>query len=173
MQPMMGSAHVYGDHVNSDLIIPTPCLRPDVQEMGRYCFITHDPEFIKRVRPGDIVVAGVNFGCGSTKPAANTLLAAGIVCVVASSFGRVFFRNAINAGLLVVPCPALVEATKGGDAVRIDFDNNLCENITRGQIFPFEPYPALIGEIIQAGGIVNMVHAQRQAQDRLEADSHE
>lgn len=165
MQPMTGRAHVYGDHINSDLIIPTPCLRPTAEEMGPYCFIDHDPGFAARVRPGDMVVAGVNFGCGSTKPAANTLLAAGIRCVVAKSFGRVFFRNAINAGLLVIPCPALVEATETGDTLRVDFDGNSCENITKGLSFAFPAYAPLIGEIIQAGGIVNLTRRQRAKQN--------
>ncbi len=160
MKIMTGNAHVYLDHVNTDVIIPTPYLRPDKKEMGAYCFNGHDPEFASRVRQGDMIVAGVNFGCGSTKPAADALLGAGITCVIAKSFGRVFFRNALNAGLLVIACPELEAQT--GDLLAVDFDHNQIENLTRHEKVTFEPYDPFIGEIIQAGGIINLLKAQRK-----------
>lgn len=164
--PMEGSVFTFGDQINTDLIIPTPYLSPDEKEMGRHCFIHHAPAFAEAVRPGDMVAAGENFGCGSTKAAAGALLGAGIVCVIAKSFGRIFFRNAINAGLLVLECPAFVEAVRQGDRVRVDFESGTIENLTAGGVFRAPEQPPLIREIIRHGGILNLVKARRQTDAR-------
>lgn len=160
MKPMEGNVFKFGDHINTDLIIPTAHLSGDNKEMGKYCMKDLDPTFAKNARQGDIVVAGVNFGCGSTKSGAGALLGAGIVCVVAKSFGRIFFRNAINAGLLVIESEAFVNATEAGQRARIDFESGLLTNLTTGQTFQMPVYPELIRDIIASGGIIELVKKQ-------------
>ncbi|NLM26641.1 MAG: 3-isopropylmalate dehydratase small subunit [Clostridiaceae bacterium] len=157
MKPIEGTVFKYGDHINTDLIIQTAHLSDDRNEMGKYCLVNLDPNFPKNVKQGDILVAGYNFGCGSTKAASQALLGAGIVCVVAKSFGRIFFRNAINSGLLVIESKEFVDSIETNERARIDFDNGYCENLYNGVRIPIPPYPPFIKKIIECGGIINMI----------------
>ncbi len=150
-----GKVWKYGDDVNTDVIFPGKytyaLLEP--QEMAQHALEDLDPNFAANVKPGDVIVAGKNFGCGSSREqAASCLKFAGVQAVVARSFARIFFRNAINLGLHVLQCPAAVEVLQAGDAVRIDFAHGLISSL-RGD-FEFLPLPESVLGILQAGGLV-------------------
>jgi 3-isopropylmalate/(R)-2-methylmalate dehydratase small subunit len=153
-----GKVFKYGDNINTDIIIQTQYLSNDRKEMGRHCLQNLDPTFSDKVEQGDILVAGYNFGCGSTKPGALALLGAGIECIVAKSFGRIFFRNAINAGLLVVENPDFVNCIEFGEHAEIDFDKGYCRNVTQNITKYMHPYPPLISDIMRSGGIIQYVN---------------
>jgi len=152
-----GNLFIFGDHINTDLIIPTAYLSNSEEEMGKHCMKDVDPTFAARAKQGDMVAGGINFGCGSTKNASGALKGAGITCVIAKSFGRIFFRNAINAGLVVIECAPLVEQSRAGDRIRVDFDAGQILNLTTGKQYDMPVYPPLIKRMIDAGGIVPLV----------------
>ena len=155
----MGKAWCYGDNVDTDVIIPARYLTTtDPQALAEHALEDLDPAFAKGVRAGDVVVAGDNFGCGSSREHAPVCIkAAGASAVVARSFARIFFRNAINTGLAIVVCPAAVDATKAGDEVTVDLDQNTITNHSSGTTYESEPLPEFVMDIVRAGGLIPWV----------------
>ena len=152
-----GFVHKYPDNVDTDVIIPARYLNtPDAKELAAHCMEDIDPDFVKKVQPGDIMVGGANFGCGSSREHAPLAIkTAGVSCVIAATFARIFYRNAINIGLPILECPAASEAIREGDVVSIDFDTGIITDETTGQTFAAEPFPPFIQKIIAAGGLMN------------------
>ena len=146
----------YGDNVDTDVIIPARYLNTsDERELAAHCMEDLDPAFRSRVRKGDILIAGQNFGCGSSREHAPIAIkASGISLVIAKSFARIFYRNAINIGLAIIECPEAAEAVSDGDRVEADLDRGVIRNLTTGQEFRTEPVPPFIQQIISAGGLV-------------------
>ncbi len=159
-----GTVHRYGDHIDTDVIIPARLLNnPDPAFLGAHCMEDIDADFPSRVKPGDIMVAGVNFGCGSSREHAPIAIkAAGVSCVVAASFARIFFRNAINIGLPVLECPEAAAETNAGDTLAIDLDTGVIVNMTSKKKYTAAPFPAFMQGIIQAGGLVNYIRAKNE-----------
>jgi 3-isopropylmalate/(R)-2-methylmalate dehydratase small subunit len=151
-----GKAHKFGDHVDTDVIIPaTYLVTTDAKELAAHCMEGIDPDFPARVRQGDIIVAGENFGCGSSREHAPVAIkGAGISCVVAASFARIFFRNAINIGLALVTSPQAAREVKDGDELDVDLATGVISNLTRSAKYQGEPFPEFVREIIEAGGLV-------------------
>jgi 3-isopropylmalate/(R)-2-methylmalate dehydratase small subunit len=158
----LGRAWVYGDNVDTDVIIPARYLTTtDERELAAHALEDLDPSFSSSVRPGDVVVAGANFGSGSSREHAPiALAAAGVSAVVAASFARIFFRNAINTGLAIVTCPDAVAETKGGDEVEVDVAAGVVRNLTRDLSWRAEPLPDFVMDIVRAGGLVEWVRAR-------------
>lgn len=152
-----GTVFKYGDNIDTDVIIPARYLNTqDAKELASHCMEDIDKSFVTRVHPGDIMVGGENFGCGSSREHAPLAIkTAGIDCVIAKSFARIFHRNAINIGLPILECPAASEAIAQGDTVAIDFDTGVITDETTGQTFQAEPFPPFIQKIIAAGGLMN------------------
>jgi len=159
---MRGQVHVFGDNVNTDEIIPARYLSSiDPAVLAKHCLEDADPGFAAKVRPGDILVAGGNFGCGSSREHAPIALkAAGVACVVARSFARIFFRNAINIGLPIITCPEAVEDAKPGQEFEIDLAKGRLTNLATGRAFTFPPFIQEIQAIIAAGGLMAFVKSQ-------------
>ncbi|MFP5299397.1 MAG: 3-isopropylmalate dehydratase small subunit [Actinomycetota bacterium] len=155
----MGRAFVYGDNVDTDVIIPARYLTTtDEAELARHALEDLDPDFASSVQPGDVVVAGENFGSGSSREhAAVCLKAAGVGAVVASSFARIFFRNAINTGLPIAVCPEAVAGISVGDQVEVDVAAGTVRNVTTGREYVAEPLPDFVMEIVAAGGLIPWV----------------
>ena len=153
---LRGKVHKYGDDVNTDVIIPARYLNVyDPAELAQHAMEDLDPEFIKKVKPGDIIVAGANFGCGSSREHAPLALkAAGISCVIAKSFARIFYRNAIDIGLPILECKEAVDKTRSGDTLEVELSTGEIKNITRGLTFKAKPYPDFMLELIEAGGLI-------------------
>lgn len=151
-----GTAHRYGRDIDTDVIIPARYLNTsDPAELAKHCLEDLDVEFVNKVAPGDIIVADENFGCGSSREHAPIAIkAAGIDVVIARSFARIFYRNAINTGLAILECPEAVDAISEGDVVKVDTDNGIITDVTTGQEFTAQPFPPFIAEIIEAGGLV-------------------
>ena len=160
-----GTVLKYGDHVDTDVIIPARYLASqNHQELASHCMEDIDKTFVTRVKPGDIMVAGVNFGCGSSREHAPIAIkASGISCVIAKTFARIFYRNAINIGLAILECPEASEKIQSGDEVSIDFDTGLITNLTKGETYQANPFPAFIKEIIQAGGLMADIKKRQEA----------
>ena len=158
-----GNAHCYGDNVDTDVIIPARYLNiANEQELAQHCLEDLDPDFAKRVQPGDVLVAGKNFGCGSSREHAPLVVKVkGVSCVIAASFARIFYRNAINIGLPILECEAAADAIAAGDLVSVDFDTGLITDETTGATFQAEPFPPFIQEIIAAGGLMNSIKAKQ------------
>ncbi|MBN1457955.1 MAG: 3-isopropylmalate dehydratase small subunit [Armatimonadetes bacterium] len=156
MSELRGRAHVYEDNVNTDVIIPARYLTTsDPDELAAHCMEDIDSEFVSKVQAGNFIVAGDNFGCGSSREHAPVAIkAAGISAVVAKSFARIFFRNAINVGLPALTCPEAAADIKDGDEISVDLAAGRIENITQGKTYQAEPFPAFLREIIAAGGLV-------------------
>ena len=154
-----GFVHKYGDHVDTDVIIPARYLNTqNHKELASYCMIDIDTEFVNKVKDGDIMVAGVNFGCGSSREHAPVAIkASGISCVIAKNFARIFYRNAINIGLAILECPAASEGFDAGDEVSVDFDTGIITNVTKNETYQAEPFPAFIKEMIAKGGLMASV----------------
>lgn len=154
-----GRAWKYGDNVDTDVIIPARYLTTtDEAELARHALEDLDPSFASSVEPGDVVVAGTNFGCGSSREHAPVALkGAGVGAVVAASFARIFFRNAINTGLPIVTCPEAVAAIQPGDTVEVDVAAGVVRDLTRGTSFRAEPLPEFVTGIVDAGGLVPWV----------------
>ena len=150
-----GKTHTYGDNVDTDVIIPARYLNtPDAQELAKHCMEDIDAGFAARVRPGEIMVAGRNFGCGSSREHAPLAIkACGVACVIAATFARIFYRNALNIGLPILECPEAAAAIKAGDTVSVDFDTGVITDETTGQAFRGEPFPPFMQELIAAGGL--------------------
>ena len=153
---LQGKAHVYGDHVDTDVIIPARYLNTtDPKELANHCMEDIDADFVQKVRPGDFILAGRNFGCGSSREHAPVAIkASGISCVVAESFARIFFRNAINTSLPVLECPEAVKDARPGHQMEADLSAGELKNITLQKTYRIEPLPPFIQELIEAGGLV-------------------
>ena len=151
-----GYVHKYGDNVDTDVIIPARYLNIlDKKKLAAHCMEDIDPGFQKAAKPGDIVVGGQNFGCGSSREhAPMVLLECGVSCVIASSFARIFYRNAINIGLPILECPEASKKIEKGDQVAVDFGTGTITNLTKNESYTAEPFPAFIQEIIAAGGLL-------------------
>ena len=158
-----GKTHKYGDNVDTDVIIPARYLNtPDAQELAKHCMEDIDAGFAARVRPGEIMVAGRNFGCGSSREHAPLAIkACGVACVIAATFARIFYRNALNIGLPILECPEAAAAIKAGDTVSVDFDTGVITDETTGQTFRGEPFPPFMQELIAAGGLVNYINSRK------------
>jgi 3-isopropylmalate/(R)-2-methylmalate dehydratase small subunit len=154
-----GRCWKFGDNVNTDEIIPARYLNTtDEKELGAHCMEDVDRNFVRKVREGDIVVAGENFGCGSSREHAPVALrGCGVAGVIAKSFARIFFRSAINIGFPIVECPAAAEAIREGDELEIDFAAGAITKLTTKEEFAMEPFPEEIRRIIAAGGLMNLV----------------
>jgi len=159
-----GIVHKYGDHIDTDVIIPARTLNnPDPVNLASHCMEDIDPAFVSRVQAGDVMVGGLNFGCGSSREHAPIAIkAAGISCVIAKNFARIFFRNAINIGLPVLSCPEAAEDAQPGDRIEADFDTGTINNITQDKTYTAAPFPPFMQGIISAGGLVNAIRARRQ-----------
>ena len=160
-----GIVHRYGDHVDTDVIIPARYLATqNPKELAAHCMEDIDKDFAKKCRPGDLIVAGWNFGCGSSREHAPIAIkASGVSCVIAKTFARIFYRNAINIGLAILECPEASEKIQSGDEVAIDFDTGLITNLTKGETYQANPFPAFIKEIIQAGGLMADIKKRQEA----------
>ncbi|MBF7084610.1 3-isopropylmalate dehydratase small subunit [Desulfallas sp. Bu1-1] len=156
-----GRVWKFGNDVDTDVIIPGRFLadwNKEPEKLGQYCFCSIDPQFSTKVQPGDIIVAGENFGCGSSRQAAPVAIKyAGIEYVIAVSFARIFYRNAINIGLPVLECPALVEEVKKGDRLAVELDKGEIKNLDTGKVYHFEPLNVMVQEILYSGGLVPYV----------------
>ncbi|MGB2814140.1 MAG: 3-isopropylmalate dehydratase small subunit [Dehalococcoidales bacterium] len=153
---LKGKVHKYGADVNTDVIIPARYLNIyDPVELAKHCMEDIDEDFLKRVEPGDIVVATTNFGCGSSREhAPMALKASGISCVIAKSFARIFFRNAINIGLPLLESSEAVDNTEAGDIVEVDLSRGEIKNVTKNLTFTASAYPDFMAEIIASGGLI-------------------
>lgn len=154
-----GNAIKYGDNIDTDVIIPARYLNTsDHKELASHCMEDIDKSFVSRVKQSDIIVAGQNFGCGSSREHAPIAIkASGISVVIARSFARIFYRNAINIGLAIVECPEAAENISEGDMIEADLDNGIIHNITTGRDFRTEPFPEFIQNIIENGGLMQSV----------------
>lgn len=157
-----GTAHRYGRDVDTDVIIPARHLNTsDPVELGRHCLEDLDAGFVEKVKPGDIIVAEENFGCGSSREHAPiSIKAAGVSVVIAKSFARIFYRNAINTGLPIMEAPEAVDGIKGGDKVTVDADSGVITNETTGQAYRAQPFPPFIKDIIEKGGLVESLKSR-------------
>ncbi|MDR1613896.1 MAG: 3-isopropylmalate dehydratase small subunit [Planctomycetota bacterium] len=151
-----GRVWVYGDNVDTDVIIPARHLTlVEPKDLARHCMEDIDKSFAAGVEPGDIVAGGANFGCGSSREHAPlALLGSGVSAVVAANFARIFFRNAVNVGLPIVECPGLTGHVKKGDVLAIDVDAGTVNNRTTGESFSSEPFPPFLKDLINSGGLV-------------------
>ena len=151
-----GFVHKYGDHVDTDVIIPARYLNTQShKELAAHCMEDIDADFVNKVKEGDIMVAGVNFGCGSSREHAPLVIkTCGTGCVIAKSFARIFYRNAINIGLPILECEAAAEEIAAGDEVSVDFDTGIITAITTGKTYQEQPFPAFIQNIIAKGGLL-------------------
>ena len=156
---MKGTAWKFGDDVNTDEIIPARYLNTiDPDELAAHCMENADPEFAKKVQPGDIIVGGANFGCGSSREHAPIAIkGAGVSCVIARTFARIFFRNCINTGLPILACPEAADEIRAGDEIEIDLAGGRIKDLTQGRDYTTEPFPKEMQDIIAAGGLMNFV----------------
>ena len=154
-----GKVFKYGDNVDTDVIIPARYLNSfDAQELASHAMADIDPEFVNKVQPGDLIVANKNFGCGSSREHAPIAIkASGIDCVIAKTFARIFYRNAINIGLPILECPEASEKIENGDEVSIDFDTGVITNETKGETYQALPFPEFIKDIMAKGGLMNSI----------------
>ena len=150
-----GKSYKYGDNVDTDVIIPARYLNtPDAKELAKHCMEDIDTSFATTVKPGEIMIAGKNFGCGSSREHAPLAIkTCGIACVIAATFARIFYRNALNIGLPILECPEAAKAIKAGDVVSVDFDTGVITDETTGKSFQGEPFPPFMQELIAAGGL--------------------
>ena len=155
-----GKVHKYGDNVDTDVIIPARYLNTaDMQELAKHCMEDIDPEFVNKVSEGDIIVATKNFGCGSSREHAPiSIKAAGVSCVIAETFARIFYRNAINIGLPIIECKEASEKIEEGDTVEIDFDNGIIYNKTKNESYKGQAFPEFMQKIIKAEGLINYIN---------------
>lgn len=162
---MKACGHVfkYGDNVDTDVIIPARHLAiTDPKGLAEHCMEDIDADFVKKVQPGDIIVANKNFGCGSSREhAPMAIKASGVSCVIAETFARIFYRNAINIGLPIIECKEASEGIEAGDEVEIDFDSGMIYNKTKGTSFQGQAFPPFMQELIAAGGLINYMNQQQ------------
>lgn len=154
-----GSVFKYGDNVDTDVIIPARYLNSsDPKELAEHCMEDIDKDFVKNVKSGDIIVATKNFGCGSSREHAPIAIkASGVSCVIAETFARIFYRNAINIGLPIMECKEASENIEAGDDVEVDFDSGVIIDHTKGMTFKGQPFPEFMQKIIKANGLVNYI----------------
>ncbi len=160
---MKAKGHVfkYGDNVDTDVIIPARYLAiQDKKELSQHAMEDIDKDFVKNIKPGDIIVARKNFGCGSSREHAPIVIKeSGVGCVIADTFARIFFRNAINIGLPILECPDAAEAINAGDEVEVDFDTGKITDITTGKVFNAQPFPEFMQKIINSNGLVGYINS--------------
>lgn len=161
-----GKVWKYGNNIDTDAIIPARYLNMSTErELAAHCMEDIDETFVANVQPGDIIVAGRNFGCGSSREHAPVALkGAGIACVIAKTFARIFYRNAINIGMPILECPEAVENTEAGQNLRVDLATGIIENRDTGQIFQASAYPPFMLQLINAGGLINYTREKLQAE---------
>lgn len=154
-----GTVHKYGDNVDTDVIIPARYLNTaSHKELAAHCMEDIDKDFVSRVKEGDIIVAEKNFGCGSSREHAPIAIkASGVSCVIASTFARIFYRNAINIGLPILECDAASQEIQSGDDVEVNFDTGVITDHTTGKTYQAQPFPPFIQNIIKAGGLLNSI----------------
>jgi len=157
---LKGTVHKFGDDVNTDEIIPARYLDTiDPIELGKHCMEDADKEFAKRVKKGDIIVAGKNFGCGSSREHAPvSITGAGVSCVIARNFARIFYRNAINTGLVILELPEAGEIVSG-DELEVDLDNGVVKNLTKNKTYHSQKFPGFMQKIINAGGLISFIRS--------------
>lgn len=155
-----GIVFKYGDNVDTDVIIPARYLNSsDPTELAQHCMEDIDKDFVKKVKKGDIIVADKNFGCGSSREHAPIAIkAAGVSCVIADTFARIFYRNAINIGLPIIECPEAAAGISAGDEVEVDFDSGVITNVTKNTTFKGQAFPPFMQKIIAAEGLVNYIN---------------
>ena len=155
-----GKVFKYGDNVDTDVIIPARYLAiADPKELAEHCMEDIDRDFVKKVQPGNIMVAGKNFGCGSSREHAPLVIkVSGISCVIAETFARIFYRNAINIGLPIIECPEAAKDIQDGDEVEVDFDSGVITNRTKGESYKGQAFPEFMQKIIQAEGLINYIN---------------
>ena len=160
MQSAKGTVFKYGDNVDTDVIIPARYLNSsDPAELATHCMEDIDQEFIRRVNKGDIIVATKNFGCGSSREHAPIAIkAAGVSCVIAETFARIFYRNAINIGLPIIECPEAAQAIEAGDMVEVNFDTGVITDITKNTTYRGQAFPEFMQKIIASEGLVNYIN---------------
>ncbi|MDD5510295.1 MAG: 3-isopropylmalate dehydratase small subunit [Dehalococcoidales bacterium] len=153
---LKGRVHKYGANVDTDAIIPARYLNvSDPAELAGHCMEDIDKDFVTKVRPGDIIMAAANFGCGSSREHAPLAIkAAGVSCVIAGTFARIFFRNAINIGLPLLECEQAVNGTESGDILEVDLSSGKIKNLTSGKVFAARPYPDFMAKLISSGGLI-------------------
>ena len=163
MDKFTGKVWVLGDDIDTDIIIPTEYLAlKTIDDMKQYGFSPLRPELAGQIQKGDIIVAGKNFGCGSSREQAPEIIKAlGIQCVIAKSFARIFYRNAINIGLPIIECPEAAKGIEAGDEVEVDFDNGMIYNRTKGTEFKGQPFPEFMQKLIAAGGLVKYTNSKK------------
>ena len=151
----------FGDDIDTDIIVPATYLSTfDPKELAKHCMEYTDPDFYKQVKEGDIIVAGKNFGCGSSREHAPIAIkGCGVSIVIAKSFARIFYRNALNIGLYILECPEAADAISQGDDVKVDVDTGVITDVTTGKTFKAAPFPKFIQNIIECGGLVNAIKA--------------
>lgn len=156
---LAGKVHKFGADVDTDAIIPARYLNTsDPKELAKHCMEDADAEFPAKVQAGDVIVAGKNFGCGSSREHAPIAIkAAGVSCVIAPSFARIFYRNAINIGLPILECAAATEAIAAGDEVEVNLDNGEIKNLQSGQVYQAIPFPEFMQGIMNQGGLINYI----------------
>jgi 3-isopropylmalate/(R)-2-methylmalate dehydratase small subunit len=166
MMKYKGNAWLFGRDIDTDLIIPARYLKTsDPVELGKHCMEDADPEFVNKVNPGDIIVAQENFGCGSSREHAPIAIkAAGVPVVIAKSFARIFYRNAINMGLAIMESPEAVDGISLGDEIEVDTDSGKIVNLTTGKEYQAKPFPDFISNIINQGGLINYVKEKVNAE---------
>lgn len=155
-----GNVFKYGDNVDTDVIIPARYLNTsEPKELAAHCMEDIDTDFITKVKAGDLIVATKNFGCGSSREHAPIAIkAAGISCVIAETFARIFYRNAINIGLPIIECPDAARGIEAGDQVEVDFDSGVITNITKGETYQGQAFPEFMQKIIEAEGLINYIN---------------
>ena len=158
-----GRVFKYGDNVDTDVSIPARYLNATKgEELAKHCMEDIDKDFVKKVQKGDIIVANKNFGCGSSREHAPLAIkCAGVSCVIAETFARIFYRNAINIGMPIIECPEAAKAISNGDQVEIDFDSGVITDKTTGQSFQGQAFPPFMQKIIEAGGLVNYINEKK------------
>ncbi len=156
---LTGKVHKFGSDVDTDAIIPARYLNTsDPAELARHCMEDADPAFPSQVKQGDIIVADKNFGCGSSREHAPIAIkAAGVSCVIARSFARIFYRNSINIGLPILECPQFIDEVEAGDKLEVDLVRGEIKNLSRGKTYLAEPFPGFMQDIIDKGGLINYV----------------
>lgn len=158
---LKGKVFKFGDDIDTDIIVPATYLSTfDPKELAKHCMEYTDPDFYKQVKEGDIIVAGKNFGCGSSREHAPIAIkGCGVSIVIAKSFARIFYRNALNIGLYILECPEAADAITNGDEVQVDVDTGVITDLTTGATFKAAPFPKFIQSIIECGGLVNAIKA--------------
>ncbi|ADI02899.1 3-isopropylmalate dehydratase small subunit [Syntrophothermus lipocalidus] len=162
---LRGEVHKFGADVDTDAIIPARYLNTsDPKHLALHCMEDADPDFPKKVKTGDVIVADKNFGCGSSREHAPLAIqAAGVSCVIAKSFARIFYRNAINIGLPILECPEVVDEVRPGDELEVDLDRGVITNLTSGKEYQATPFPEFMQRIMASGGLINYVRERMKA----------